>query len=99
MIMLSDVFANPVLGAGVPVQAASDRTLPDAVPPFAVPCAALTSEHSNVGPLVPLLSEHAWISVLATRRSPKTTKVHGRTFQGRRLARTGDRLASMVLAP
>jgi hypothetical protein len=55
---------------------------------------------ANFGPLVPLLSEHAWISVAVIRRRPKTTRAHGRTSHGRpRLPLGGDDFASMVLAP
>src|SRR5262249_28656815 len=88
ILISAEVLANPVVGAGLPAH--WDRTF---TPP-------LSSRHSNRGPVAPLLSEHAWISVPATRRSPRTTRVHGRTAQGRRrLARGGDSLASMILAP
>ncbi len=88
MRMSADVFAKPVVGAGLPVHSARTVT-----PPFC-------SRHSNTGPVVPPLSEHAWISVPAIRRSPKTTRVQGRTAHRMwGLARSDDRLASMVLAP
>src|SRR5215468_390149 len=51
ILISAEVLANPVVGAGLPTH--WERTF---TPPFC-------SWHSNRGPVVPLLSEHAWISV------------------------------------
>ena len=90
-LISAEVLANPAVGTGVPVQALRVFTL---VPAFA------WLLHPNVGPVVPLLSEHAWISAPATRSIPRTTRVHGRTAHGPpRLPLRGNSLAFMILAP
>jgi hypothetical protein len=90
MPMSALLFAMPVTGAGLAVQEALNAfTLVPAFP----------SRHAKVGPVLPLLSEQAWIKAPAIRRSPMTSRVPGRTPDGRCLTLGGDSLASMILAP
>ena len=83
------LFARPTVGAGLAAQALNAFTLVPAFP----------SRHAKVGPVLPLLSEQAWIRAPAIRRSPMTSRVPGRTPDGRCLTLGDDSLASMILAP
>jgi hypothetical protein len=83
------VFATPVTGAGLAVQEALN----------AFTLLVVFSRHAKVGPVLPLLSEQAWTRAPAIRRSPKTSRVPGRTPDGRCFTLGGDSLAFMILAP